>query len=48
MGRILEFAIATTVIYIIHITLAFFVANTVGRHISELFNAINEALSTIN
>lgn len=43
MGRSLEFALTTAIVYIVHIILAFFVATLIGRKISTLFNTLIEA-----
>jgi hypothetical protein len=40
MGRILEFALATTMIIVIQLSFAFWVATTVGNRIAELFETI--------
>lgn len=45
MGRALEFALATLIIYIFEIGSALWVATIVGDKITELFNIINQALS---
>lgn len=44
MGRPLEFALATLVIYIFEIGSALWVATMAGNKITELFNQLIEAL----
>ena len=47
MGRSLEFALAMLMIYTINIVFTFFVADTVGNYVFELFTTINNALAAI-
>ena len=47
MGRSLEFALATLVIYTIHIVFTFFIGNTIGKYVLELFTTISIALTRI-
>ncbi len=45
MGRTLEFALTTLIIYAVHISLALFTVTLTERKISTLFNTLIEALS---
>lgn len=45
MGRILEFALATTMIITIQLSFTFWAATTIGNRITELFETIIVALS---
>ena len=47
MGRALEFALATAMITIVQLSFAFWVETTIGDKISELFEIINTALTSL-
>lgn len=47
MGRALEFALATAMITIVHLTFAFFVASRVANYIESLFTNLNDIFANL-